>query len=80
MKNQNEIPKYRKKKSKNTPRKADHKHDYVFYRVENAIPVYSCNNGVKEKHYWVTILNKCSVCGRKQAEYKSLTESEYAAL
>lgn len=69
---ENETPKHRKKRQKQTPKKSDHRHDYQTIGV---IDNWIYRNNVKHieycrNHYTVTVTVKqeCSICGKENRE------------
>jgi hypothetical protein len=73
-----EVPKYKKKKVKKTPKKADHKHEYVPVKIrDNPLQYYRRYINDATKRFWVMYTAKCTTCGKEVWESTHLTEEEY---
>jgi hypothetical protein len=72
-----EEPKYKKKKTKKSPKKSNHKHEFVLKRLGYKLSAYFINKGEKEKHVLVQRVEICVHCQKERTKLEWLKETEF---
>lgn len=70
---EDEIPKHKRKKGKSV-KKSKHKHIYEFQRIKIPFLIFGRTD---DKTYWLSLIYKCSICGKEREEMKFANKEEY---
>ena len=78
---QDDVPKHRKRAEINTPKKADHKHDYVHVLVRRQYTRTDFVSGTRIPLPMISHGTQCSICGKiGHLSYEKLREMGYETL